>query len=346
MSIFNSIDLDSHQQVSFFSDDISGLKAIIAIHNTNRGPALGGCRIWPYPDEKDAITDVLRLSRGMTYKAAMANLPFGGGKAVIIADSRTQKTPALLKAFGRCVDKLGGRYITAEDVGTSVEDMVLIKEVTTHVVGLPGGSGDPSPFTAIGVYDGICSAVLYRLGKNTLQDVKVAVQGLGHVGYYLCKLLSQAGAQLIVTDVETDLVDRAVQDFNAQFVPPESIYGAQVDVFAPCALGAIINDKTLPQFKCSVISGSANNQLESQAHGRMLAEKKILYAPDYVVNAGGLIDVYYEGPGYDLEVVRSHVSRIRDTLMDVFDKAKKLQICTNEAAERIAQERFQITGSV
>ena len=344
--VFSSIDLDSHEQVSFFSDEASGLKAIVAIHNTSRGPALGGCRIWPYPDEQDAIMDVLRLSRGMTYKAAMANLPFGGGKAVIIADSRTQKTPALLRAFGRCVEKLGGRYITAEDVGTSVEDMVLIKEATAHVVGLPGGSGDPSPFTAIGVYEGICSAVLHRLGKETLKGVKVAVQGLGHVGYHLCKLLSEAGAQLIVTDIATDLVDTAVKDFHAQFVPPESIYGAQVDVFSPCALGAIINDRTLPQLKCSVIAGSANNQLESRAHGRLVAEKKILYAPDYVINAGGLIDVSYEGPNYDLEVVRAHVRGIHETLLDVFQKAQELQICTNEAAERIAQERFQATGAL
>lgn len=344
MSVFGAVDFDAHEQVTFFHDKETGLKAIIAIHNTNRGPALGGCRIWPYPDEQQAIRDVLRLSRGMTYKAAMANLPFGGGKAVIIADSHRDKSPALLRAFGRCVEKLDGCYITAEDVGTSVEDMVFIRETTSHVVGLPGGSGDPSPFTAIGVYDAICSAVLYRLSKSNLKGVKVAVQGLGHVGYHLCKLLAESGAQLIITDIDTELQERVTREFKAESVSPEKIYNVEADVFAPCALGAIINDVTLPQLKCVIIAGSANNQLECHAHGEVLAEKKILYAPDYVVNAGGLIDVYYEGPNYDVEVVRSHVRGIHDTLLDVFHKAEELKISTSEAADLIAEERFRTTS--
>lgn len=341
MPIFGAVDFDRHEEVSFFCDKETGLKAIIAIHNTNRGPALGGCRMWPYADEQQAITDVLRLSRGMTYKAAMAHLPFGGGKAVIIGDSHKDKSPASMRAFGRCVEKLNGRYITAEDVGTSVEDMAFIRETTSHVVGLPGGSGDPSPFTAIGVLEGIRAAVFYRLGKKTLNGIKVAVQGLGHVGYHLCKLLSEADAQLIVTDIEPDLVRRVVAEFKALAVSPEAIYSVEADVFAPCALGAVINDASIPQLKCVIIAGSANNELECHAHGELLSQKKILYAPDYVINAGGLIDVYYEGPNYDVNVVEQHVERIYDTLLDVCHKAEALHISTSEAADIIAEERFK-----
>jgi len=341
MPVFSAIDFDHHEQVNFFYDKETGLKAIIAIHNTNRGSALGGCRMWPYADEQFAITDALRLSRGMTYKAAMANLPFGGGKAVIIGDSHRDKSPALLRAFGKCVEQLNGRYITAEDVGTSVEDMAFIREETSHVVGLPGGCGDPSPFTAFGVFESIRSAVLYRLGKSSLLGVKIAVQGLGHVGYSLCKLLAEAGADLIVTDIEVDLVQQAVSEFKATPVAPESIYGVEADVFAPCALGAIINDQTIAQLQCKVVAGSANNQLESHAHGELLAKMKILYAPDYVVNAGGLIDVYYEGPAYNPDIVKVHVEGIHDTLLDVFHKAEELNISTSEAADLIAEERFR-----
>ena len=341
MPIFSAVDFDRHEEVSFFCDKETGLKAIIAIHNANLGPALGGCRMWPYADEQQAITDVLRLSRGMTYKAAMAHLPFGGGKAVIIGDSHKDKSPASMRAFGRCVEKLNGRYITAEDVGTSVEDMAFIRETTSHVVGLPGGSGDPSPFTAIGVLAGIRAAVFYRLGKTTLKGIKVAVQGLGHVGYHLCKLLSEEGAQLIVTDIEPDLVQRVVKEFKALAVSPEAIYGVESDVFSPCALGAVINDATLPQMKCTIIAGSANNELECHVHGELLSQKNILYAPDYVINAGGLIDVYYEGPNYDVKEVKDHVERIYDTLLDVCHKAEELHISTSEAADLIAEERFK-----
>lgn len=341
MSVFGALDFDQHEQVTFFHDKGTGLKAVIAIHNTNRGPSLGGCRIWPYKEEQDAVTDVLRLSRGMTYKSAMANLPFGGGKAVIIADSHKDKTPALLKAFGRCVNHLNGRYITAEDVGTSVEDMATINEVTEHVVGLPGKSGDPSPFTAIGVYESIRAAVIYRLQKPSLKDVKVAIQGLGHVGYHLAKLLADDGAKLIVTDIDETLVTRVVNELNATAVSPEEIYGVDADVFSPCALGAIINEHTLPQFNFSIVTGSANNQLSSHEDGEILAKMNILYSPDYVVNAGGLIDVSYEKNTYDLETVIKHVRGIHETLLDVFHKAEKLKISTSEAANLIAEERFK-----
>ncbi len=342
MPVFGAVDFDQHEQVAFFYDKETGLRAIIAIHNSNRGPALGGCRMWPYADEQKAVTDALRLSRAMTYKAAMANLPLGGGKTVIIGDSHHDKSPELFRAVGRCVETLGGRYIIGEDVGTTVEDMVHIKETTSSVVGLPGGSGDPSPFTAIGVYESIRSAVLYRLGQSSLAGVKVAVQGLGHVGYHLCQLLAEAGANLFVTDIDTGLVKKVVKDFKAKAVSPEEIYGLDVDVFAPCALGAIINSKTLLQLKCKVVAGSANNQLEKHSHGEKLAKMKILYAPDYVVNAGGLIDVYYDGPAYNIDIVRLHVAGIHDTLLDVFHRAEQLHISTSEAADLIAEERFKV----
>ena len=340
MPVFSAVDFDHHEKVTFFYDKETGLEAIVVIHNTNRGPAIGGCRIWPYANEQEAITDALRLSRAMTYKSAMANLPFGGGKTVIIGDSYSDKTPALFRAVGRFVEQLNGRYIIAEDVGTSVEDMVYINETTSYVAGLPGGSGDPSPLTALGIYESIRAAVAYRLGKSSLKGMKVAVQGLGHVGYNLCKLLADEGIELIVTDINPKLEERVIQEFKATIVPPENIYSADVDVFSPCALGAIINDQTIPQLKCMIIAGSANNQLEKHEHGEILARKNILYAPDYVVNAGGLINVSYEGPSYDLETVKRHVRGIHDTLLVVFNKAEELHSSTNEAADLIAEERF------
>jgi leucine dehydrogenase len=341
MSVFSATDFKNHEKVTFFFDKETGLKAIIAIHNTTRGPALGGCRMWPYVDEQHAITDVLRLSRAMTYKAAMANLPFGGGKAVIIGDPRKDKSRELFRAFGKFVEQLNGRYITAEDVGTSVEDMVYIHETTPYVVGLPGGSGDPSPFTALGVFESIKAAVLHRLKKDSIQGLRVAVQGLGHVGYDLCKLLAEAGVELTVTDIDPERIALAVKKLGAHAVAPEDIYSADVDVFAPCALGAVINDLTIPQFKCRVIAGSANNQLENPAHGEILAKMKILYAPDYVVNAGGLIDVSYEGPSYNEEVVIAHEHKIKDTLLEVFKVAEKQHISTSDAADLIAESRLK-----
>lgn len=291
MPVFYARDFDNHENVVFCSDEKTGLKAIIAIHNTNRGPALGGCRMWNYADEKEAVTDALRLSRGMTYKAALANLNLGGGKAVIIGNSKTDKTPELFRAFGRFVERLGGDYITAEDVGTSVQDMGYINESTSHVVGLdaskPGGSGDPSPLTALGVFQSIKAAVAYKLKENSLKGLTVAVQGLGHVGHNLCRLLAEAGAKLIITDIDEDTLKTYATQYGAQAVSPGEIYGIQADIFAPCALGAVVNDHTLTQFKCSIITGAANNQLERKEHGEILSRMGILYAPDYVVNAGG-----------------------------------------------------------
>ncbi len=341
MSIFGAVDFDDHEQVHFFYDKETGLKSIIAIHNTKRGPALGGVRMWPYVDEQEAVTDVLRLSRGMTYKAAIAHLPLGGGKAVIIGDSHKEKTPELLHAFGKCVESIHGLYITAEDVGMSVEDMATIHDTTLFVVGLPGGSGDPSPFTAVGVYQGIRAALFHRVQKKELRGLKIAVQGLGHVGYALCKLLAKEGAILYVTDIEPSLIEKAVKEFGANAVEPNEIYGLDVDVYAPCALGATINDKTISQFKCTVIAGSANNQLKTPQDGQILSKMNILYAPDYVINAGGLIDVFYEGPNYNEQIVNRHVERIHDTLLEVFHKAEKLEIPTSDAADLIAEERFK-----
>jgi leucine dehydrogenase len=341
MSVFNAIDFAQHEQVSFFYEKETGLKAIIALHNTNRGPALGGCRMWPYANEQQAVTDVLRLSEGMTYKSAMANLSFGGGKAVIIGDPRYHKSQALFQAFGRFVESFNGRYITAEDVGTSVEDMVYIRETTSHVVGLPGLSGDPSPFTSLGVFEAMRAAVFYRLGKSSLKGIKVAVQGLGHVGYHLCKNLIEDGAQLIVSDVDPERVERVVKEFKVTAASPENIFSTEAEIFSPCAMGAIINDQTLLQLKCLMIVGSANNQLASHANGEILSKMKILYAPDYVVNAGGLINVSNEGPGYDPESVRGHVKGIYNTLLEVFQKAEALHISTSKAADLIAEERFK-----
>jgi leucine dehydrogenase len=341
MSVYEAEDFDGHEQVTFFYDKKTGLKAIIAIHNTNLGPALGGCRMWPYKTEQDAVSDVLRLSKGMTYKAAMANLPLGGGKAVIIGDPHHEKSPELFRAFGQCVEKINGRYITCEDVQTSIQDMVYVRETTFHVVGLPGGSGDPSPFTAVGVADCIREAVEYRLKKSSLEGVRVAIQGLGHVGYQLCRLLSEEGAHLIVTDIDPRLVDRVKEEFKAEAVLPNDIYSVDADVFAPCALGAVLNDHTIPQLKCSLIVGSANNQLATDEHGEILMRMNILYAPDYVVNGGGLIDVYYDGPNYNEETVKAHVAKIRHTLREIFKKAEEHQVSTSHAADMIAENRFK-----
>ncbi len=340
MSVYEAESFDNHEQVTYFYDKETGLKAIIAIHNTNLGPALGGCRMWQYKTEQDAVNDVLRLSKGMTYKAAMAKLPLGGGKAVIVGDPHHEKSPELFCAFGKCVERVNGRYIATEDVQTSVEDMVYVRESTLHVVGLPGSGGDPSPYTAVGVFSSIQEGIYYQQRKESLKGVHVAVQGLGHVGYQLCKLLAEAGALLTVTDIDPMLVDRVMEEFKAKAVLPDEIYQVDADVFAPCALGAVINDHTIPQFKCSIITGSANNQLASDEHGKILKKMNILYAPDYVVNAGGLIDVFYSGVKYQPEKVHAHVDNIRHTLREVFEKAKELDISTSQAADLIAEERF------
>jgi leucine dehydrogenase len=349
MPVFTAPAFDDHEQVVFCHDRSAGLKAIIAIHNTNRGPSLGGCRMWSYTSEEEALHDVLRLSRGMTYKSAMAHLDLGGGKAVIIGNARTDKTEALLRALGRYVDTLGGRYIIAEDAGTSVEDMRVIGQVTRHVVGIAdkvtgeGGmrSGDPSPATAYGVFIGLRAAVKHRLQRDDVDGLRVAVQGVGHVGYRVAKYLHEAGAQLWVSDIYDDQAERAGADLQATVVAPERIYDQDVDVFAPCALGAVINDDTLPRLRAKVIAGAANNQLAEDRHGEELMRREMLYAPDYVINAGGLIDVAHERIGYDRERMLRHIERIDDTLMEIFERAERQGLPTNVVADHIAEERFR-----
>lgn len=350
MSVFGHKEFDHHESVSYFHCKQSGLKAIIAVHNTNLGPALGGCRMWAYENDEQALRDVLRLSRGMTYKAAITGLPLGGGKSVIIGDAKKIKTPDMMRAMGKAVDSLNGRYIIAEDVGTTVDDMNHMASQSRHVVGISHdgkGFGDPSPTTAYGVYVGLKSAVKHRLGKADLRGVKVAVQGLGNVGYNLCKLLHKDGASLIVTDMQPDKMDQAAREFGAKPTSLHDIYDTEADVFAPCALGAILNDDTIKRLKTKVVAGAANNQLAEARHGDMLRDLKILYAPDYLINAGGLINVYYEyvmlttGKMQDRAMLLSHVDRIAETAESIFKKAEQENISTSSAADRIAEERFK-----
>ncbi len=350
MAVFGSRGFDDHEQVAFFSDPDSGLRAIIAIHNTNRGPALGGCRMWPYTSEDEAIRDVLRLSRGMTYKSAVSNLDLGGGKAVIIGNARTDKTPELLRAMGRAVDCLGGRYIVAEDVGTSVDDIRIIGEQTAHVAGVldkrtrAGGmrSGDPSPATAHGTFFGLRAAVKYKLGRDDLEGLRVAIQGVGNVGFRLARQLHEAGGRLWVSDIYEDQVKRAVDELGATAVGADDIFSQDVDVFAPCALGAAINDATLPHLRAKIVAGAANNQLSEDRHGKELMARGILYAPDYVINAGGIIDISYErGGSYDRDAAVAHMEGIYDTLLEIFERSAAEGLPTNLVADYVAEERFR-----
>ena len=348
MAVFSLSDFADHEQVVFVSDDKSGLKAIIAIHNSNLGPALGGCRMWPYASEEEAVRDVLRLSRGMTYKSAMARLKLGGGKSVIIGNPRTDKTPALLAAFARALEQLNGRYIAAEDSGTSVADMKFMTQFTQHVAGIhdkPSDegtrSGDPSPATAYGTFIGIQAAVKERLGRDSLDGLRVAVQGVGNVGYDLARQLKEAGARLWVTDIHREPLVQAGRELGATVVAPDEIFGLDVDVFAPCALGAILNDSTIPQLKASIVAGAANNQLAEARHGVELMKRGILYAPDYVINAGGIIDVYHERIGFERAALIRHIEGIRDNLMEVFERAREEERPTAEVADAIAEERFR-----
>ena len=348
MAVFSLSDFADHEQVVFVSDDKSGLKAIIAVHNSNLGPALGGCRMWPYASEEEAVRDVLRLSRGMTYKSAMARLKLGGGKSVIIGNPRTDKTPALLAAFARALEQLNGRYIAAEDSGTSVADMKFMTQFTQHVAGIhdkPSDegtrSGDPSPATAYGTFIGIQAAVKERLGRDSLEGLRVAVQGVGNVGYDLARQLKDAGAQLWVTDIHREPLVQAGRELGATVVAPDEIFGLDVDVFAPCALGAVLNDSTIPQLKASIVAGAANNQLAEARHGVELMKRGILYAPDYVINAGGIIDVYHERIGFERAALIRHIEGIRDNLMEVFERAREEERPTAEVADAIAEERFR-----
>ena len=341
MSVFTSPSFRDHEQVVFCHDAEVGLHAIIAIHDTTLGPALGGLRMWNYGSEAEALEDVLRLSRGMTYKAALAGLNYGGGKAVIIGDPKVQKTDALLARFANFVDGLGGRYITAEDVGTSTQDLALIRRHTRHAAGFDdGGSGDPSPVTAWGVFHGLRAAVAQRLGRPSLAGTTVAVQGLGHVGEYLLRYLADAGADLLVSDIDTDRVSQAVRRHGATPVEAERIYDVQADVFAPCAMGAVINDDTLPRLNVSIVAGAANNQLAEDRHGAALREREILYAPDYVINAGGIININYEGPDYDTDAAMAHAARIYDTATELFEISARDGQPVNRVADSLAQKRI------
>jgi leucine dehydrogenase len=343
--VFSHPSFADHEQVVFCYDKATGLKAIIAIHDTTLGPALGGTRMWNYTSESEAINDVLRLSRGMTYKAAISGLGLGGGKAVIIGDSKTQKTPELFKRYGRFVETLGGRYITAEDVGTHTSDMVNVREATRHVTGLPenlGGGGDPSPVTAYGVFMGMKATALEYWGNDSVKGKKVVVQGVGHVGQNLVRLLAEEGAIVYVADIHQEHLETVEKNFGAIRVAPDTVYDLDVDIYAPCALGATLNTDNITRLRCSIIAGAANNQLADEVvHGQQLKDKGILLAPDFLINAGGLINVYSELQGYDREKALGQAKKIYDTTLEILRKAKAEDITSVAAAKMIAEERIR-----
>lgn len=339
-----------HEQVLFCQDQATGLKAIIAVHNTTLGPSLGGTRMWNYATEADALTDVLRLSRGMTYKSSLAGLNLGGGKAVIIGDSRTQKNEALMRRFGKFVNSLGGKYITAEDVGISTRDMEWVNLETKHVAGLPeylGGSGDPSPVTAYGVYMGMKAAAKKVWGSDSLEGRKVAVQGVGSVGASLVEHLVKENAKVTVTDIYEPGVKALVDKFGVEAVLPDAIYDVDMDIYAPCALGATVNDETLKRLKCAIICGAANNQLaEEEKHGQAVMDKGMLYAPDYLVNAGGIINCYWEVIGYHRDAALRQAEDIYTTAMEIFERSGNANIPTFLAANQIAEQRLAAIGKL
>lgn len=338
--LFELIGEHGHEQLSLWSEPETGYRGVVAIHNTILGPALGGTRMWAYENDLEALIDVLRLSRGMTYKAAVAGLNLGGGKSVIVADPNVKDRADIFRAHGRHVQSMCGRYITAEDVGTSPSDMEFVREETEYVVGLAGRSGDPSPVTALGVYRGMQACAKTRWGSDSLSGKTVTVQGVGHVGYHLCKHMHDEGALLVVTDIEDDRIKRVVDEFGATAVGADEIYGVEADIFAPCALGAIINDETLQVLKVEIVAGAANNVLDEERHGDVLHERGILYAPDYAVNAGGLINVNAEVEGWDLERSHKKASEIYDTIIKIVQIADDQGIPTYRAADRLAEDRI------
>lgn len=349
MKIFDYLGKYGYEQLVFCHDKTTGLKAIIAIHDTTLGPALGGTRMWNYESEEDAILDVLRLARGMTYKAAASGLNLGGGKAVIIGDAKKDKSEEMWRAFGRFVQSLNGRYITAEDVGTTVQDMDYVNLETDYVTGVSaasGSSGDPSPKTAYGVFRGLLATANELWGSDDIKGKVVAVQGVGSVGYYLCQYLHEAGAKLVVSDINQDAIDKVVKEFGAKVVDKDAIYDVECDFFAPCALGAVVNDNTINRLKCKAVAGSANNVLADDRHGDMLYEKGILYAPDYVINAGGLMNVADELQGYNEERAMATVATIYDNIAKVYAISKRDGIPSYKAADRMAEERIEALGRV
>lgn len=349
MTVFTHPEFDHHEHLTFCCDPETGLRAIIAVHNTARGPALGGCRMFPYASDEEALRDVLRLSRGMTYKSALANLNLGGGKSVIIGDPRQHKTEALLESMGRFLEQLGGLYIAAEDSGTSVADLKVMARQTTNVAGIQDrlgfdgkpSNGDPSPATAWGTFVGLKAAVKHKLGRNDLEGVKVAVQGIGNVGYRLARHLTDAGAKLWVYDIHQDQMDRAVEELGATPATAEEILYLPVDVVAPCAMGAVLNDQSIARLQASIVAGAANNQLANPIHDEVLWKHGVLYAPDFVINAGGIIDVYYERTGPDPDAVRKHVDTIARTLQEIFERSDRDGLPTGQIADQLAEERFR-----
>jgi leucine dehydrogenase len=343
MDLFGHLRAYDYGEVHFKFDKATQLRAIVAVHDSRLGPALGGCRFLPYDTDEAAVVDALRLARGMTYKAALAGLPHGGGKSVIIRPAKHFDRVALFRAFGKFLEDLGGHYITAEDSGTGLEDMEVVRTVTKHVTGIDvahGGSGDPSPFTALGVRRGIEACVEFKLKKTSLAGVHVAVQGVGHVGYHLCKELAAAGAKLSVADVDPLKSERAHREFGAEIVPLERIFEIACDVVAPCALGSALNDETIPRMQAKIVAGAANNQLAEPRHGDDLHARGILYAPDYAINAGGLVNVAQEVQGYDAKVSRDKTLKIFDTIMDIAQRSAKLNAPTYRVADILVEEKL------
>jgi leucine dehydrogenase len=337
----------NHEQLLFCNDNETGLKAIIAVHNTVLGPALGGTRMWSYASEMEALNDVLRLSRGMTYKNAISGLNLGGGKAVIIGDSRTMKSEALMRRFGKFVESLGGKYITAEDVGISTSDMEYVNMETNHVVGLPGRSGDPSPVTAHGVYVGMKACAKIRYGNDSLNNKKIAVQGVGHVGEYLVQALSKEGAQIYISDIHEPTLKKVAESYGAKVVGLDEIYDLDVDIYAPCALGATVNDDTLSRLKCAIIAGAANNQLkDEEIHGKAVMQKDILYAPDFALNAGGVINCYSEVKGLSSSWAMNKAEEIYATIENIITRSQKESTPAFRIANKMAEERIESIGKV
>ncbi|MFN5032148.1 MAG: Glu/Leu/Phe/Val dehydrogenase dimerization domain-containing protein [Flavobacteriia bacterium] len=336
-----------HEQLLFCNDNATGLKAIIAVHNTVLGPSLGGTRMWAYNNEVEALTDVLRLSRGMTYKNSISGLNLGGGKAVIIGDARTMKSEALMRRFGKFVNSLGGKYITAEDVGISPLDMTWVNMETNHVVGLPGKSGDPSPVTAYGVYVGMKACAKEQFGSDSLSGKKVAVQGVGHVGEYLVQSLRKEGAEVYITDIHEPTLKRVADTYGAKVVGLDEIYDIEMDIYAPCALGATINDDTLGRLKCSIIAGAANNQLKQEdIHGQAVMNRGIIYAPDFALNAGGVINCYSEVKGYNSEWAMKKAEEIYQTIGNIVIRSKAENVPAYKIANKMAEERIEAIGKV
>jgi leucine dehydrogenase len=342
--VFGQLSFDNHEQIVFCNDKDTGLKAIIGIHNTVLGPALGGTRMWNYNNEWEALNDALRLSRGMTFKSAVAGLNLGGGKAVIIGDAKSQKTPELMKRFGEFVHSLSGKYITAEDVGMETADMDLVREVTPYVTGISeskGGAGNPSPITAYGVYMGMKAAAQFKYGSAVLENKRVIVQGIGHVGESLVEHLTQEGAKVIITDINQARLDEVSAKYGAEIYTGENIYNLNADIYAPCALGATVNDSTINQLNVDIIAGAANNQLANEAiHGEILSQRGIVYAPDFVINSGGIINVYAELEGYGKDEIKRKTENIYNTTLEILNNAEANGVTSHEASLEIAKNRI------